>query len=275
MLFALAKRLFRIRWAVFATLVVTVWQVYVHFWPQLEPMDEPREQVAQDAAWQLVDQLPSLPGQPSLLVPPLEGDEDDFVSRTFGKVVNRSGKFKVLEESAWRTIGPKVGIPPRPPTSAAEALELGRKAEAQYVLFGRIGEFRSDRSLGELQTQVEIWSVKESKPLVEPIQVSKTSTSGGTLAGVLGVIGVWVVSAAALPWLTFGIVRKIIDTESNSAILLGLLAYGLAGGILAGLYGFLGGHESSIIAATVLGFGATFAYSYGVFSVIERQTRAY
>lgn len=262
------------KWALAALVLVAGWEGYLLLRPSSPsgPVDEPRQAVAEEACWHAVEALPEVPLEGRVAVLRLKGDRTGYVTDRLRAIIERTGKFEQPEPGVLDRVMEELKIEEREVGSLEEASRAARWAKTPYVLFGMLSEFVSDRGSGRLRMELTLADVERGQIIGDPIPVAVPDPEAQQrwTRGLVRV-AVWVLVTALLPAITLPLVRRIVETESNGRILLGLLGYTVAAGVLAfGLNGFsIGGWlwGSLLGGASVLAF----LYTYLVFSLVERR----
>ncbi|KPK47666.1 MAG: hypothetical protein AMK72_08125 [Planctomycetes bacterium SM23_25] len=262
------------RWALVALVLVAVWEGYLLLRPPEPsgPLDEPRREVAEEACWQAVEKLPEVPTAGHVAVLRLAGDGTQEVTKRLRELIERTGTYEQPEPGILDRVMEELKIGEREVGTLEDALAAARFVRTPYALFGRIHEFTSDRDAGRIRMELTLADVGRAKAVGQPIIVAVPDPEA-RMRWILGLVrvAVWVLVTALLPVVTLPRVRRILETESNAKILLGLLAYSCAAGVLAlGLKGFSvsGWLWGVLLLGAVL---LAFLYTYLVFSLVERR----
>jgi hypothetical protein len=269
----------RPRYAVLAVLALGAWQAYELTRVKAPPaLDEPRRKAADDACWQAVEKLPGLPPGEKVAVLRLAGDRTGYVTGKLREVMDRKGRWKLADPSRLDTVlqrlKEELKLADAEPASVDAAVKAGRWAGTEWVLYGRIDEFTSDRGTGRIRMELRVASVLDGNDAGRPIVVAvppEGAALGLLLWGLAWPVLLWIGAVAALPLATLPIVKAVLARESNAATFVLLIAYALAAWVLAfALAGFqiAGWLQGALL---LVAFVAALGYDYGVFSVVENR----
>ena len=273
-LIAAASKIIRPKWALVAAAIVAAWQAYVILKPKRPALDAPRQEAAEQACWQALDKLPSLP-RDKVAVLRLAGDQTGLVTQKLRDVAERAGQFAQPAPGLLDRVLRELRIDEKPVDSLEGALAAGQKAEVPYVLYGRVWDFTSDLHTGRIRMELTLVSVADARPAIAAVRIAvpdpDAPTLGQTVWSGAWRFGVWLAAVVLLPIVTYPVIKRVLDRESNLAILLALVGYALAAWVLA--FALSGFAIAGWLAGLVLlaGFVAALLYDYYTFCVIERR----
>jgi hypothetical protein len=262
------KHILRLRWAVLISIAVVSWQLYERFRPAPVDIDAPRKQIAEEACWQVAEQLRSVTGPRKLVIMRFADDENGYVTGKLRETISRRGNFHVVADSLLVHVMKELGFGEKPARDLDSALKAARKADAQYLLDGEVHSFTSDRSQGHISLAARLYRVDDSKPVAETIRIDLPgdSQSWGFLKSV-PLVFAWFLAVVLLPFILYKVVTAALATESNGTILVMLLLLSVIDTLLAwGLAG-LALNTFVLTGSFVLAMGA----NYGLLSWINNH----
>jgi hypothetical protein len=261
------KRLFHPKLALVGGLLWVGWHAYMLFQPEPFPLDEPRQDIAEQACWRAMDQLPSLPLVGEVAVLRVQGDHTGYVTECLRRLIDRTGLYPQVPESAWRKLADKLDVQETAPADAAEAMETGKSLDAPYVLHGRLAQFTSDQRNASIDLRLEMLVVETGEPLAPELTIVLPEDQEAS-AFSWQRVALWLAATLLLPVLTAPLIRRVLEQESNALTGGLLVAYALTCWLLAlGLLGFdMGGWQSALLLGA---FVAALGYNYAAFRMVE------
>ena len=259
------------RWAIAGLLAVAAWEGYLLMKPKaVAPVDELRQRAADDACFRALEKLPPLPRGSVLAVMRLEGDKTGFVTDRLRAIIGREGTYRQPEPSLVQRMMTELQIDESPVTSLDKALAAAKRVGAPFVIFGRVPEFRSDRQTAHIRMELQVADVATGRSLGQVLVVLPDPAEANRLGWYWRVL-IWLAAVGLLPLMTWPLVRKVLEVESNPATLAMLLAYSLAAWVLA--YGLTGFAIAGWLMAGVLlvAFVAAVLYNYAMFALVDRS----
>lgn len=199
-------------------------------------IDRRLDRAIQKMAEQLPSRLPKpdIAGRPLLLLP-LVDDRAKQITGALRTALNEDGNFHTVDQSTLNQILTKLGIRNENVTDPAEAIKLGKAANAEVVIMGRVLKMRKDESQSLVEFRAQAYQVSDAAPLFKnnhftnvppkpvvppsktPKQPLKWPATPLELAGLLCFVLVW-------PVLLVPLVRKILDREKNTLNAITLVA---------------------------------------------------
>eukprot|EP00913_Durusdinium_trenchii_P023444 g22022.t1 len=190
------------------------------------------KQVA-EAVQDLVKQVPpTLPEtevalRPTLVLP-LKNDRDELVTKALRQRLSEDGRYrsKELKEGLLDQILAKFRDSKKDVTIPANAIELGKDAEAEVVIVGVVEKLKIEGPSADLAVHLDMYQVsdgakifsksftteKEPEPAEVPTPVSQSPAmkNGGLVAGLVCFAIFW-------PLLLMPAMRRVIRAENNAA----------------------------------------------------------
>lgn len=236
----LIRKFFKLIWylclVIQVVLVIGYFRVYRQWNEPPVRIDRKLDRAIQKTVEQLPSQLPKpdIAGRPLLLLP-LVDDRAKQITGALRIAVNEDGNFHSVDQSTLTKILTKLGIQNENVTDPAEAIKLGKAAEAEVVIIGRVLKMRKSEGQSLVEFKAQAYQVSDAAPLFEnthftnvpPKPVAPTSEAAKKpvkwpatpleLAGLLCFVLVW-------PVLLVPLVRKILEREKNALNAITLLA---------------------------------------------------
>lgn len=226
-----------------------------------------------------IEALPDPLKMPRTILLPLAGDIDSMVTTVLSSRLKENGRYTLIEPSTLNKIKKEFNFSD-PITTLEEAHRFGRAMGVERVFFGEVTNFTQ----GEDNAHVEFLLRGTDTSIEHPNSIFmgtygknirtdylslpflrahvRDSSAGNRLV-------IWVLTTLALPFLTYFLVKVIIQTESNAAILLLLSGYTLFDGLLA--YVLMGMGTLTLPMAFVLIFSIVLSgfYNHRVCTAIK------
>lgn len=263
------KGLLKVRYAVVALLAAGAWQVYEVVKPAPPPLEEPRREAVDRAVTDLVRKWPESAQGGGLLVVPFERDETGYVTSAVRYALQRADFVEVKAPDVVEKLYRKMDLPLSGTFDGPRGVELGKAADVQYVLIGKVARLSDVVGEVEVNLMAELWGTAGATRLSawtyeeKPSNLQRTVGRVSPLKRALG----WLSFIILLPWALYPLVRAVLRTESNVANALMLLTFVAVGAAAAwvALAGELSGWAGAFF---VVALAFETAYNAGTLNVI-------
>ena len=250
------RHILKLRWVVLVSVALASVQLYDRFRPIRQIIDTPRQRIAQEACWQIADNLPSVASPCKLVVFCIKGDDDGYVTETLKDVISRTGKFDILPDSVITHLFKELGLQQKEMGDTKKALQAAKNAKATYLITTRIESFTANRSRGKINMSASLYQVNDAKLVVPEINVNlppKTKALPVMLGGVA-----WFTALIFMPFIFYKPVKTALASESNSKIFLMLATLTAIDVILAYIINGLNLNLMLLAVALVLAVAANY-----------------
>jgi len=278
-------------------------ETYFLIRPSVPPLDEPRAEVANDVARQVADALGRLAANDwasrYVRIARFQGDRYDHVrarienelpSRTNCRLVTDSVFAEMRDNLAAKAGRLGVvsavtadGMQAAPVTSLAQALELAQEEKLDYVVCGRVEDFRVELGRAYLRVTVEVADAK-SRAIVftETFESGNGAVFAGRPAQTISDaprrsglrIAGWILFVILLPLGTGWFWKRLLDRESNFVNVICLLFLTAIDAFLA--WALIGFDLSTawLWIFFLIATGAAATWNLFILNVLERSREA-
>ena len=274
-MFGLFKGFLKIRYALIILAITGAWQIWLMTCPEHPELDIPRKNIAEDACWKIADDIPPLSTEADAAVLRFSGDETGYITQRLREILKRTGKVNLIDDSFFRRLLREMEIEEKEIHTFDEALEFGRKSGVQYVLFGTLVKFISNRMDAEIKIDYRLLDMQTGRAVLsntieeKPRRVQWRILSVSATSRFIG----WVLFALLFPIVLIPITRRIIAKESNAANLIMLLIYICITFICALFLMAFQADSLWKVALLILALVSTGIYNYWVANTVERLAK--
>lgn len=256
------RRFFKLIWYFSLLVQVLLLVAYVRFFRQVnEPaikVPATLDRAIQETVAQLPGQLPAPEIAPRpLLVFPFSDDREALLTTALKKVIDDAGQYRTVDRSTMDRLLTRLGLQDGTVMDTAQAIELGRAAEAEVVIVGRVKEMSigEDRSRVDFTAQAyqvadgsSLFSTERFTNIPPEPEITDPATTGSSLDPwfVLGMV----CFGLCWPILQVPVIQQVVARESNGLTgltLVGLVAVPVALGWYVGM-----GEAASVLRIMLL-----------------------
>ena len=241
----LIRRFFKLIW--YLSLVIQVLLVVIFFGFYQRFVDEPVISVPPEVQ-EAADKLPEELGTPKIarqavLVLPLAKDGEGVFVQGLRNSLDDHGEYRSVDEKKLRKIlrdlRDDLGIQNKTVTDPDKAIKLGKAAEAELVIIGRVDEWTLDKDSWQVAFTASAYQVEDGKPVfvetrftnAPPEPVGEPARWKSIKLPDLRLLAGLACFALFWPILLAPLTRKTLDRESNALtalMLVGVIAVPVA-----------------------------------------------
>lgn len=268
----LLKKLLKIKFAIILLAITGAWNIYQIAKPDKPNLDMLRLEIGEQACWSIIDSLPTdIRPVEKTVVLRFTGDNTRYITSKLEELIERTGKVSLMDKGFFDKVLRELKIEDKEVNTFDEAFEIGRKSGADYVIFGNIEEFISDREHARLKMNVRMIDIAKEKTIMANIIDLQPSivTAKVTTISPWSRILFWILFTIFMPLIFIKLVRHVLSMESNAANFTLVLSFTAVSFFLALI---LAGFDLSSIWIGLLllaGLITSVAYNYWICNYIE------
>jgi len=268
----LLKKVIKIKFAIILLASAGAWNIYQLAKPVKPNLDQLRLEIAEQACWSIIDSLPKdIRPVENTVVLRFAGDKTRYVTSKLEDLIERTGKVSLMDKGFFDKVLRELKIEDKEVGTFDKALEIGKKSGADYVIFGDIEKYISDRENARLKMNVRMIDIAKEKVImanVIDLQPSFVTAKVTTISPWSRVL-FWLLFTIFMPLIFIKLVRHVLSMESNAANFTLVLSFTAVSFFLALI---LAGFDLSSLWIGLLllaGLITSVAYNYWICNYIE------
>ncbi|MDE0736435.1 MAG: hypothetical protein OSB47_11470, partial [Pirellulaceae bacterium] len=160
------RQFFKLIWYFSLLIQVLLVVVYFRFYRQVNEPEVPVPPKLDRAIRETVEQLPTQLPRPDitqkpLLVLPLVGDRQELLTTALRKVIDDEAQYRTVDRSTLDQLLARVGLQDRVVVDVEKAIQLGKAAEAEVVILGRVTEMSMTETKSVVDFQAQAYQVSD------------------------------------------------------------------------------------------------------------------
>jgi len=240
--------------------------------PDKPNLDQLRLEIGEQACWAVIDSLPpDIKPSEQTAVLRLTGDKTRYITSKLEELIERTGKVSLMDKSFFEKVIRELKIEDEQVGTFDHALEVGKKSGANYVLFGEIEKFVSDRDHARIKMDVRLVDITKEKVMMTnliDLQPSLAKVKVRTISTWSRIL-FWIIFTVSMPLIFIKLIRHVLSRESNAANLIIVLSFTFVSFFLALI--LIGFDLSSLWTGllVLVGLITSGAYNYWICNYIE------
>jgi len=256
------RQFFKLIWYFSLLIQVLLVVVYFRFYHQVNEPEVPVPPKLDRAIRETVEQLPAqLPrpdiAQKPLLVLPLVGDRQELLTTALRKVIDDEAQYRTVDRSTLDQLLARVGLQDRVVVDVEKAIQLGKAAEAEVVILGRVTEMSMTETKSLVDFTAQAYQVSDATPLFKTERFTNIPPEPEPTAPVATgpPLDLWFLLGLGCfclfwPILQVPVIQQVVARESNG--LTGLALVGLVAVPLALGWYVVMGDSTSVLRIVLL-----------------------